>query len=134
MRDDQPDDGQGGGDGIVLARIGDAFWLLEGEAHLDAMLTTTDGYPTPVRCIPLASMEALGALLPDYASLAIPLGLLLGTLFAFRQLSLSSELDVMRAVGLSYLRLLRVPYAITIALMAINAALVFYVQPVSKYF
>jgi len=65
MRDDQPDDGQGGGDGIVLARIGDACWLLEGEAHLDAMLTTTDGYPTPVRCIPLASMEALGALLPE---------------------------------------------------------------------
>jgi len=65
MRDYKPDDGQGGGDGIVLARIGDACWLLEGEAHLDAMLTTTDGYPTPVRCIPLASMEALGALLPD---------------------------------------------------------------------
>jgi len=31
----------------------------------------------------------------------------------------------MRAVGLSYTRLLRVPYAITIVLMAVNASLVF---------
>src|SRR3712207_7158575 len=36
-------------------------------------------------------------LLPEYASLAIPLGLMLGILFAFRKLATSSELDVMRA-------------------------------------
>ena len=40
----------------------------------------------------------------------------------------------MRAVGLGYGRLLRVPFAITLALMAVNAAIVFYVQPVSKYY
>ena len=89
---------------------------------------STEGGPAGV------VFQMLGTLLPDYAVLAIPLGLLLGTLFAFRQLALSSELDVMRAVGLGYGRLLRVPFAITLALMAVNAAIVFYVQPVSKYY
>jgi len=78
--------------------------------------------------------KMLGALIPEYASLAIPLGLLLGVLLAFRKLATSSELDVMRGVGLSYHRLLRVPYAITLVLVAVNVALVFYVQPVSRYY
>ncbi|WP_370515212.1 LPS export ABC transporter permease LptF [Erythrobacter sp. THAF29] len=78
--------------------------------------------------------KMLGMLLPEYASLAIPLGLLLGVLLAFRKLATSSELDTMRAVGLSYWRLLRVPYAITAVLIAINIALVFYIQPLSNYY
>jgi len=78
--------------------------------------------------------KMLGALLPEYASLAIPLGLLLGILLAFRKLATSSELDVMRAVGLSYGRLLRVPYMITALLMAVNVGLVFFVQPLSAYY
>ena len=77
--------------------------------------------------------KMLGALIPEYASLAIPLGLLLGILLAFRKLATSSELDTMRGVGLSYWRLLRVPYAITLVLVAVNIALVFYIQPVSRY-
>jgi lipopolysaccharide export system permease protein len=78
--------------------------------------------------------KMLGALIPEYASLAIPLGLLLGVLLAFRKLATSSELDTMRAVGLSYNRLLRMPYIITLALVAVNIALVFYIQPVSRYY
>lgn len=78
--------------------------------------------------------KMLGALIPEYASLAIPLGLLLGVLLAFRKLATTSELDTMRAVGLSYWRLLRVPYAITLVLVAVNVALVFYVQPLSRYY
>ena len=46
------------------------------------------------------------------------LGLLLGVLFAFRKLATTSELDIMRAVGLGYTRLLRVPYAIAAVLIA----------------
>ena len=76
----------------------------------------------------------LGALVPEYASLAIPLGLLLGVLLAFRKLATTSELDTLRGVGLSYGRLLRMPYAITLVLVAINVALVFYIQPVSRYY
>ena len=77
--------------------------------------------------------KMLATMMPEYASLAIPLGLLLGVLFAFRKLATTSELDIMRAVGLGYTRLLRVPYAIAAVLIAANIALVFYIQPVSRY-
>ena len=78
--------------------------------------------------------KMLVALVPEYASLAIPLGLLLGILLAFRTLATTSELDVFRAVGLGYGRLLRVPFAITAVLMAVNVALVFFIQPISRYY
>ena len=78
--------------------------------------------------------KMLANLLPEYASLAIPLGLLLGILLAFRKLATSSELDVMRAVGLSYTRLLRVPYLIALVLAVVNLAIVSYIQPLSRYY
>jgi lipopolysaccharide export system permease protein len=78
--------------------------------------------------------KMLANLLPEYASLAIPLGLMLGILFAFRKLATSSELDVMRGVGLSYTRLLRVPYIFAIALAALNLVIVGYLQPLSRYY
>ncbi len=77
--------------------------------------------------------KMLANMLPEYLSLGIPLGLLLGTLFAFRKLALSSELDTLRAVGLGYTRLLRVPYMYAFVLMAANVAIVGYVQPVARY-
>src|SRR5262245_62511475 len=52
----------------------------------------------------------LANLLPEYFSLGIPIGLLLGIILAFRKLALSSELDAMRGIGISYGRLLPVPY------------------------
>ncbi|ATW05358.1 LPS export ABC transporter permease LptF [Sphingopyxis sp. BSNA05] len=76
----------------------------------------------------------LANLIPEYLSLGIPIGLLLGILLAFRQLALSSELDVFRAVGQGYGRLLRVPYLFTIALMLVNLALVGFIQPLSRYY
>ena len=41
----------------------------------------------------------LANLLPEYLGLGIPIGLMLGVLFAFRRLATSSELDVMRGLG-----------------------------------
>jgi lipopolysaccharide export system permease protein len=76
----------------------------------------------------------LANLIPEYLSLGIPIGLLLGILLAFRQLALSSELDVFRAVGQGYGRLLRVPYIFTVALMLANLALVGFIQPLSRYY
>lgn len=73
-------------------------------------------------------------LIPEYASLAIPLGLMLGILLAFRKLATSSELDVLRAVGMGYLRLLRTPYALTALLAALNLAIVGYLAPLSRYY
>jgi lipopolysaccharide export system permease protein len=75
----------------------------------------------------------LANLVPEYLALGIPIGLLLGTLLAFRKLALSSELDSLRAVGLGYTRLLRMPYLFAVALMGLNLAIVGFVQPVARY-
>jgi lipopolysaccharide export system permease protein len=75
----------------------------------------------------------LANLIPEYLSLGIPIGLMLGILLAFRRIALSSELDVFRAVGLGYGRLLRVPYMYAIALALVNLAIVGYVQPYARY-
>lgn len=100
---------------------------------LDKMLKLFDFVATeggPVSVV----FKMLANLLPEYASLAIPLGLMLGILLAFRGLATSSELDVMRAVGLSYTRLLRVPYLFTVVLAALNLLIVGYLQPLSRYY
>lgn len=117
---------------VIFPMLG-VFALAASLLLLDKMLRLFDF--VAVEGGPIAVVfKMLGALIPEYASLAIPLGLLLGILLAFRKLATSSELDVTRAVGLSYNRLLRVPYAITLVLVAVNVALVFYVQPVSRYY
>ena len=75
----------------------------------------------------------LANLLPEYLSLGIPIGLMLGILLAFRKLALSSELDALRGIGIGYGRLLRVPYAYAIPLAAINLAIVGYLEPYTHY-
>ncbi len=117
---------------VVFPMLG-VFALAASLLMLDKMLRLFDFVAVeggPVSVV----FKMLGALIPEYASLAIPLGLLLGVLLAFRRLAVSSELDVLRAVGLGYGRLLRVPYLVTLVLVAVNIALVFYVQPISRYY
>jgi lipopolysaccharide export system permease protein len=75
----------------------------------------------------------LANLLPEYLGLGIPIGLMLGILLAFRKLALSSELDIFRGVGLSYTRLLKVPFMYATALALINLAIVGWLQPWTKY-
>src|SRR5947209_19055076 len=75
----------------------------------------------------------LANLLPEYLSLGIPIGLMLGILLAFRKLALSSELDALRGIGIGYTRLLRVPYAYTVPLAAINLFIVGYLEPYTHY-
>jgi lipopolysaccharide export system permease protein len=75
----------------------------------------------------------LANLLPEYLSLGIPIGLMLGILLAFRKLALSSELDAMRGIGIGYGRLLRVPFAYAIPLALINLFIVGYLQPYTHY-
>jgi lipopolysaccharide export system permease protein len=99
---------------------------------LDRMLRLFDFVATeggPVSVV----WRMLANLLPEYFGLGIPVGLLLGTLLAFRKLATSSELDVMRAVGMSYPRMLRVPYMYAIALGILNLAIVGFVQPDARY-
>ena len=75
----------------------------------------------------------LANLIPEYLSLGIPIGLMLGILLAFRRLAVSSELDVLLACGFSYRRLLRVPYMYAIVAALINLAIVGFLQPYSRY-
>lgn len=67
MRDyDDRNEGRGdGGESILIAQVGTSFWLLDGEVHLDEMLSGPGGYPTPVQCLELPSLFELAALLPE---------------------------------------------------------------------
>jgi lipopolysaccharide export system permease protein len=118
---------------LVLMPMLGVFVIAASLLMLDKMLrlfefVSTEGGPVSV------VFKMLANLMPEYASLAIPLGLMLGILLAFRKLATTSELDVMRAVGLGYTRLLRVPFLMAIALAALNLAIVGYVQPLSRYY
>ena len=118
---------------LVLMPMLAVFLLAASLLVLDKMLRLFDFVATeggPVSVV----FQMLADLLPEYASLAIPLGLMLGTLLAFRRLATSSELDALRAVGLGYTRLLRVPYLMAIGLAVLNLAIVSYVQPLSRYY
>ena len=117
---------------LVLMPMLGVFALAASLLMLEKMLrlmefVSTEGGPVTV------VFKMLVNLIPEYAGLAIPLGVMLGILFAFRKLATTSELDVMRAVGLSYTRLLRVPYLMTFALMGLNFIIVGYWQPLARY-
>ena len=75
----------------------------------------------------------LANLIPEYMSLGIPIGLMLGILLAFRKLALSSELDALRGIGIGYSRLLRVPFAFAIPLAILNLFIVGYLEPTTHY-
>src|SRR5579884_1819112 len=70
--------------------------------------------------------KMLANLLPEYLSLGIPIGLMLGILLAFRKLALSSELDALRGIGVGYGRLLRIPFMYAVPLMILNLFIVGY--------
>ena len=117
---------------LVLMPMLAVFLLAASLLVLDKMLRLFDfviseGGPVTVIWRMLANM------IPEYMSLGIPLGLMLGILLAFRRLALSSELDTLRGVGMSYGRLLRVPYMYAGLLMLLNLAIVGFVQPYSRY-
>lgn len=75
----------------------------------------------------------LGNLVPEYLSLGIPIGVTLGILLGFRQLALSSELDALKAIGVGYGRLLRVPYMLAVIFAAVNFSIVGFLEPYSHY-
>lgn len=99
---------------------------------LDKMLRLFDFVITaggPVSVV----FKMLANLLPEYFSLGIPIGLMLGILLAFRKLALSSELDAMRGIGVGYGKLLKVPYLFAFGLMLVNFVIVGWVEPYSRY-
>ncbi len=75
----------------------------------------------------------LANLVPHYMGLALPLGTFMGIMLAFRNLSLSSELDALSASGASFVRLLRPVYMLVLVLIVLDFLLVSYIQPYSSY-
>lgn len=75
----------------------------------------------------------LANLVPHYLSLALPLGAFLGVMLAFRNLSMSSELDAMNSSGASITRLLRPVFALLLVLAAFDFVLVGYLKPYARY-
>jgi lipopolysaccharide export system permease protein len=118
---------------LTLLPMFGIFVLAASLLMLDKMLRLFDFVATAGGPIGVV-FKMLANLLPEYAGLAIPLGVMLGILLAFRKLATSTELDVMRAVGLSYTRLLRTPYLIAGALTIANFGIVGYVQPLARYY
>ena len=99
---------------------------------LDKMLRLFDFVVTaggPVSVV----WRMLANLLPEYFSLGIPIGLMLGILLAFRKLALSSELDALRGIGAGFGRLLRVPNAFALGLLQLNLFIVGWLQPWTHY-
>jgi lipopolysaccharide export system permease protein len=77
--------------------------------------------------------QMLANLVPSYLGLGIPVGVLLGTLLAFRRLALNSELDALTSSGMSWLRLLKMPYLIAAFMALLTFLLVGYVRPYTNY-
>ncbi len=72
-------------------------------------------------------------LVPHYIGLALPLGAFLGIMLAFRNLSMSSELDALSSSGASFGRLMRPIYMLVVVLMVFDFLLVSYIQPFARY-
>ena len=79
------------------------------------------------------AFQILGNLVPQYLAFGIPLGLIFGVSRAFRGLALAGELDAVAGMGVSTLRLLKVPMLYAAGLAVITFAVVGYVQPLSVY-
>ncbi|GJL94435.1 MAG: hypothetical protein DHS20C05_08400 [Hyphococcus sp.] len=75
----------------------------------------------------------LANLVPHYLGLALPLGTFLGIMLAFRNLSMSSELDALSSSGASFGRLLRPVYMLVLVLIVVDFLLVSYIQPYAQY-
>ncbi len=75
----------------------------------------------------------LANLVPHYLGLALPLGAFLGVMLAFRNFSMSSELDALSSSGASFGRLMRPIYILTVFLMLADFLLVSYIQPFARY-
>ncbi|MEI7473142.1 MAG: LptF/LptG family permease [bacterium] len=76
------------------------FWISP-EILIRIIRQTMNGQVSPIEAIKLFFLE-----IPEILSKAIPVGLMLGSLFVFDKLSRDSELIIIRSVGVSLKRLL----------------------------
>lgn len=111
---------------IIALCIAGMLLLLEHMLRLFDFVITEQG---PVDVV----WSMLANLVPHYLGLALPLGTFIGILLAFRNLSMSSELDALTASGVSFGRLMRPIYIMVFGLMVVDFLLVAYLQPYAQY-
>lgn len=123
-------------DKYIIRETMTPFWMTLGVAALllvlERMLRLFDfvinqGGPVDV------VFRMLATLLPHYLGLALPIGMFLGILLAFRKLSLGSELDAIQASGISLARLARPLFILSAVFAAVNVVLMGYIQPLADY-
>ena len=78
-------------------------------------------------------LKMLGNLVPFYLGIALPAALFIGVLYAGSRLSSESELDAMRAAGLSLLRLMAPVLALAVVLVIISSYLLGWLQPYTRF-
>jgi lipopolysaccharide export system permease protein len=106
--------------------IGMAALLLERMIRLLDLFANRGG---PLTLI----LKMLGNLVPHYLAIAIPAAFFVGVLYATLRLSNDSELDVMRASGLS-LRRLAAPMLVMAAVLTVASAILLgFLQPYTRY-
>ena len=78
-------------------------------------------------------LKMLGNLVPFYLGIALPAALFIGVLYAGSRLSSDSELDAMRASGLSLMRLIAPVLALALVLVIISSYLLGWLQPYTRF-
>lgn len=78
-------------------------------------------------------LKMLGNLVPHYLAIAIPAAFFVGILYATLRMSNDSELDVMRASGLSLRRLAAPMMAMAVVLTIASAIILGFLQPYTRY-
>jgi len=78
-------------------------------------------------------LKMLGNLVPHYLAIAIPAAFFVGILYATLRMSNDSELDVMRASGLSLARLAAPMLGMAVVLTIASALILGFLQPYTRY-
>nr|WP_298684746.1 LPS export ABC transporter permease LptF [uncultured Dongia sp.] len=78
-------------------------------------------------------IKMLANLVPHYLGIAVPAALFVGVLYASMRLSSDSELDAMRASGLSLRRLMAPILALSVVLVIVSGYLIGFLQPYTRF-
>ena len=78
-------------------------------------------------------LKMLGNLVPFYLAIALPAALFIGVLYAGSRLSSDSELDAMRASGISLRRLITPVCGLALVLMLVSAYILGFAEPYTRF-
>jgi lipopolysaccharide export system permease protein len=78
-------------------------------------------------------VQMLGNLVPFYLAIALPAALFIGVLYAASRLSSDSELDAMRASGISLTRIMMPVLGIAVVLMMVSSYLLGWLEPYTRF-